>query len=478
MKPNNKIHIFFIAVALAFWNPLSLYFIYRGTAVTNSKIINLLFWIILFLGIINIILISKDKINKGLKNIVFSFAFAGIVFSVFVLIDSGIGFFLPEENKPSLTTKGLIFEPNSKARYKTVEFDYTAEINSLGLRDREIEIDKGDKYRILCFGDSWTFGWGVNVENSWPKKLEEFLKKKGYDYIEVINCGRGGQYTSSYKKYLGKAVPLLKPDLVLVGVLQSDDLAQLYENNFNNENNFNKLSLISKLSKVTIQQLILKIKFSLKTFLKESFKHFLLLIKSTHSEIVEVKSNWRSSAISMINSFNRLQTLRFNTFDGSAKELFKTGNLNPGLLNYYINFPDRHLIFNDPMNNATLFAITEMKKDFEDMQSICKENSTGLIFINLPINYFTGHEVTRIPIDYYINDYLYYNNKIDSIYRSIAGHVNIPYLELTNRFKQLADKSAYFFKYDGHPNEKGYKEIANGIGKYLINEHLTIIKNK
>ena len=118
-----------------------------------------------------------------------------------------------------------------------------------------------------------------------------------------------------------------------------------------------------------------------------------------------------------------------------------------------------------------------MKKDFEDMQLICKENSTGLVFINLPINYFTGHKVTRIPIDYYINDYLYYNNKIDSIYRSISGHVNIPYLELTNRFKQLNDKSAYFFKYDGHPNEKGYEEIANGIGEYLINEY-DLIKNK
>jgi hypothetical protein len=35
-----------------------------------------------------------------------------------------------------------------------------------------------------------------------------------------------------YKRNMKKAVPLLKPDLVLVGVLQLDDLAQPYENNF------------------------------------------------------------------------------------------------------------------------------------------------------------------------------------------------------------------------------------------------------
>ena len=32
----------------------------------------------------------------------------------------------------------------------------------------------------------------------------------------------------------------------------------------------------------------------------------------------------------------------------------------------------------------------------------------------------------------------------------------------------LQNKSDYLFKYDGHPNEKGYREMAEYIGKQLI----------
>ena len=88
---------------------------------------------------------------------------------------------------------------------------FVADIKQFGAFEiGKFRIVKGDKYRILCFGDSWTFGWGVNVENSWPRKLEKYLLANGYENIEVINCGRGGQYTSTYKKYMAKALPLLK----------------------------------------------------------------------------------------------------------------------------------------------------------------------------------------------------------------------------------------------------------------------------
>ena len=34
------------------------------------------------------------------------------------------------------------------------------------------------------------------------------------------------------------------------------------------------------------------------------------------------------------------------------------------------------------------------------------------------------------------------------------------YIELTEHFVGLQNKSEYFFKYDGHPNKKGYEEIV------------------
>jgi len=463
MESNNKFYIFFIALALLFWNPLSYFLIYANTPIYSLKAIHVFYWIVFIGGMLLILLVQKNKFNEKIKNIVSTIAFTGVLFSALIIIDGFMGLTLGNKVAQVQKQEGLIFEPNSKARYQTVEFDYVANINSLGLRDREIHLEKGDKYRILCFGDSYTFGWGVNVENSWPKKLEQYLIANGFENIEVINCGQGGQYTRTYKKNMEKAVPLLKPDLVLVGVLQIDDLAQLYENNFiNNETYLNTTSIL----KICVR----KIKYAVTEYIKYSFKNILSLLNNRKSEMVEITSNWKISSTSMIESFNHLQTIRFYTLDDSVQSLFKSGNLNPGLLQYYIDFPDRLTIFNNPNHPATKLSIQEMDRDFKDMKEICnKHNNSNIIFINLPIDCLTGHIVIRTPSDV-LSSYFETNNNIDPIYRSIADANSLPYIELTKHFIGLQNKSEYFFRYDGHPNEKGYEEIAKYIGKQLIEQ--------
>lgn len=57
------------------------------------------------------------------------------------------------------------------------------EISKQGFRDRVYPLDKSPGVtRIAFLGDSFVFGWGVNVENSFPKQLEKMLneKIKGY----------------------------------------------------------------------------------------------------------------------------------------------------------------------------------------------------------------------------------------------------------------------------------------------------------
>jgi lysophospholipase L1-like esterase len=473
----DKIIVFFVVLAMLFWNPVSYYILYSQTPIYDSNAIKLAFWTVFILCILLMYLIKKGYTNKTTINLIFTFSFTSLIFGLIVIINLGLGFLLPSNklNKNDINIgiqkkEGLIFEPNSKASYKTIEFDYTANINSLGLRDKEIAIDKGDNYRVLCFGDSWTFGWGVEVENSWPKQLESFLVAKGFRNIEIINCGQGGQFTSTYKKYMEKAIPLLKPDLVLVGVLQLDDLAQLYENNFND---FNEIPNTSNKPQPSF---LSKSVFVIKNFIKSSTGNIVTIIKNKNKpKIVEVKTNWEISSLNLINSFNHLQKIRFYSLNDSVQNMFRTGNLNPGLLNYYINFTDRITIFNNPSHKSTLFAISEMKKDIKSMLEICSLNNSKMIFINMPTNIFTGHNVNRTPSDI-LNNYFMENNKIDSIYQSIAHENNLPYIELTRHFIDLEDKNKYFFKYDGHPNEIGYNEIAKYIGDQLIENKIIIKK--
>ena len=57
--------------------------------------------------------------------------------------------------------------------------------NSLGLRGPEIDSPK-KHLRVLCLGDSVTFGWGVEEQNAYPALLQQKIM------AEVINAGVPG----------------------------------------------------------------------------------------------------------------------------------------------------------------------------------------------------------------------------------------------------------------------------------------------
>lgn len=66
-------------------------------------------------------------------------------------------------------------------------------INAEGLRDYEYDYQRpAGVTRILALGDSVTFGWGVKLEDTYPKVLERLLNGgESRDRYEVLNCGVG-----------------------------------------------------------------------------------------------------------------------------------------------------------------------------------------------------------------------------------------------------------------------------------------------
>jgi hypothetical protein len=83
----------------------------------------------------------------------------------------------------------LTWKPSQKARWKRIEWDISYQINSRGLRERE---GWEKRARLLALGDSWTEGYGVELEESWPKRLEALLG------VGVYNAGLQGRGPSNY----------------------------------------------------------------------------------------------------------------------------------------------------------------------------------------------------------------------------------------------------------------------------------------
>jgi carbamoyltransferase len=76
--------------------------------------------------------------------------------------------------------------PNSRARLASIEFDTTISVNPQGLRmSRDIEFrTESNRRRILVFGNSFTFGHGVEATDRFTEGIESIV-----DGVEVVNFG-------------------------------------------------------------------------------------------------------------------------------------------------------------------------------------------------------------------------------------------------------------------------------------------------
>jgi len=110
-----------------------------------------------------------------------------------------------------------MWRPGYKGRlYWPKELAFELSINQLGLRGPEVSLDrKPGLTRILCVGDSTTFCIYTDDADTWPRRLEGLLRKDGLA-VEVINGGSPGWSTTDQLRFLReRALPKLKPDLIL-----------------------------------------------------------------------------------------------------------------------------------------------------------------------------------------------------------------------------------------------------------------------
>jgi lysophospholipase L1-like esterase len=95
--------------------------------------------------------------------------------------------------------------------------------NSYGLRNDEFSPrPAGGVVRILCIGDSLTFGNGVRLAETYPKQLEALLNGQHGRRYEVINAGVPAYDTWQEIAYLRDEGLRLAPDVVIVGFYGND----------------------------------------------------------------------------------------------------------------------------------------------------------------------------------------------------------------------------------------------------------------
>jgi len=104
---------------------------------------------------------------------------------------------------------------NFRGKYSQPEFTISINTNSDGLRDRE-HFPCDNCYKILALGDSFTFGDGVELNDTYLSILEDRLNKNANKKYEIIKAGVAGYSTYNEKLYLEKNGLKYHPDIVFV----------------------------------------------------------------------------------------------------------------------------------------------------------------------------------------------------------------------------------------------------------------------
>ena len=357
---------------------------------------------------------------------------SAIAFTLSILADRAIG--LLSEGRD------LVFERFSRARYTTPEFTVESRINNLGFRDRDFQVEKTRRFRIVAIGDSYTYGWGVPAEDSWPKVLERGLLARGYD-VEVANLGQPGASPSDYAKIALRAIPVLEPDLVIVGLLQGDDLAQAFHE---------KVGAVERAKRV----------------IRGLYPHVLEAARgSPRHDTIELTAAWKGQAGEMLAGFTPDERARFGGIDPEIRQLFQAGQLNPALIDLAVRLPDYFRLPLELPSPETQRAVAALSSELRRIRAVSERARARIIVVSVPHGaYVSPRKLAAYGrTGFTVDTEMLRTSAMDDAGRDASARAGLDFYEVTGAFRERADGPPLFFELDGHFNAAGGGLFADAI---------------
>jgi len=349
------------------------------------------------------------------------------------------------------------FVPKGKGRNYTKEFRTIYRINSFGIRDREYALNKEEGvFRIIVLGDSFTEGYGVNIEDTFIKKLEWLLNSdetaKDNKY-EVLNFGCAG-YSPLLEYILLKQKGMkFDPDLVILMLDYSDFYDDIRYSEFSKSDNKGKpISVLN--SELSIADSRLKSSNIIDAFL---LRH------------------------SVFYNYLRLKIQKIIWGGGDGKNIhpvaIKSGDiksdrfwmLKDKIYMYDRDFEKYSIVENTAENRAKAADLTF--KYLTMIKDMLEENNKEFLLVIFPYgqqvdanDWSEGRVLLGLERGKTYNDfYLYEKTLGDFTEKAGINTMNLyPYF-IKNNAKPL------FFKIDGHFNKNGHDLVAQALYEYIMN---------
>ncbi len=349
---------------------------------------------------------------------------------------------------------GLIFHPRSTATYHTTEFNFIASTNSLGFRDHEFAEARTSACRVVAIGDSFTFGWGVSLDESWPKVLETGLRQTGLG-VDVANLGFPGGSPVDYANIAARAVPTLKPDLVVVGVLQGDDLVQL------------RVAAASAGKggwPHDVREVLHEVAVTL-------YPHLTLLVGLAEDSLhhgpsaLSINTTWKEQAQATLGKFNPGERARYERMDPVIRKAFEAGDLNPALVQSATRRPDYFMETFDLDRLETKALVEEMARQLARIRRVGAAAGAEILVVSVPFGLYVSQPMFntwRNRYGFELDPRMLTSDGADTAIRIAAEEAHLPMRVVTPAFRER-NGAPFYFELDGHLNAYGHRFYAEQL---------------
>jgi len=332
--------------------------------------------------------------------------------------------------------RGILFPPQHRATVHTSEYSFTTEVNRLGYRD---DLPKPGAPIVVAIGDSFTYGWGVSGEQAWPNVLEATLTRAMGRAVEVANVGAPGMYPDRYATAAERALPRLRPQLVLVAVHQGDDFGEalLAERDAGERKPFSPRAVV-----------------------RWAFPGLTSLIARREALFVsaeDVRGMWLRQVESV--AADPQLGPRFAALPADVQRMYRSGNLNPGLL-ISLHMPDFFTISLDLESTVTRRLVDTAHRDFKRIRAAAAAVGARAVILSLPDPIYTRpHDLRRRQrLGFATTADMLTTDAPDEAIRRAAIAAGLPFVTITHDFR--ASVTEAFFPWDGHFNASGHQLYA------------------
>lgn len=358
--------------------------------------------------------------------------------------------------------------------------------------------------RILCLGDSWTFGTGAPPGYSYPAQLQKIFDKEAPGNYKVYNSGIPGITSTKLLKYFPYFLKKSEPDIVVVMVGMNDvhnpyfseisELISPHKNYYEIVKNFFEDLRLYKIVKLGLDSMIQKAKKSKipVTFDKEKIINSLSLEYSKEAIDLLNKGEIRN-AIKFLNKAVTIDDANQHAYIELAHCYDMIGDYAKCLLLFEkalkLNLSRdskeqiyRHLFriyqHNSPVKDKIFVLLKGVDRDYPfNNQNFPFLIEKSILEKKLQNNLKKMLDLTQSQKGILIFQ-IYPVGEGSEVAKALKEKFNLTIVDNAALFKETNNINDYFDESIRHPNEKGYYLIATNVYKTIKNTPLGDIMRK